>query len=179
MGANNSSTSSDKSENNNTQVPKNGFEEVKNYLMQYGYKHTKSSDNITYEYDKHISNATVTLIYKEKTDTILMRYDPDYVAGYDIANVIVEISRNSNSADLSMVIYPSNVIKSYSPEISIKKSEFTKNMSIRFNDTSIPQSIRQSVDEFASKNAVVLLNTVNEILSGASVTIRDLGFVNF
>ncbi|MBE7019134.1 MAG: copper amine oxidase N-terminal domain-containing protein [Ruminococcaceae bacterium] len=163
---------------NKTTIEKDGFNEAKEYLIKNGYEQNLNG-NTVYQLEKYLSNATITLMYKEKTDSILMRYDPDYVSGYDIANVIIEIYDNDSSADVSMVIAPDNVIKSYYPKISLNKIDFKKNMSIRFNDDEIPQSIRQSVDEYASKGVQSLLTNVNSILSSANIDVCDLGFVNY
>jgi len=181
MSSSSSSSLSNKTESDNdTQIPKNGFEEAKKYLMQYGYKHTNiSSNNISYQYDKSVSGGIVTVMYKEKTDTILMRYEPNYVYGYDIANVIIEFADGSNTADVSMFIAPDNVINTYSPEKTLKKSDISRNYSIRFNDNSIPESIQQSVDEFASQGIQLILTTANDILYKANMTVSDLGFVDF
>ena len=169
--------------NNSTQTNalthEKAFDIAKEYLINNGYKQVILTDNVSYQYEKYLSNATVAVIYKEKTNTILMRYEPDYVEGYDIANVIIEISRSSNDARFSVILYPKNVITSYSPEISLSRDAFSQDMFVKFNDQSIPQHIRQSVDEYACKNAVRLLNAANEVLSGSSITLRDLGFVNF
>ena len=158
---------------------KEAFEIAKKYLIKEGRRNVISANNVTYEYDMSVSGGMATVMYREKTDSILMRYEPDYVKGYSIANVIIVIDGKSEYANVSMVLYPEELLVSYDPEVKLKKSQFEKGMDVKFDYRTMPLDERESFDKHGTKGVHELLNACNKILSGASIDICDLGFINY
>ena len=151
------------------------FEITKNYLMKNGYKQDRNG-NIIYTYNVKVANATIVFNYRQNSNTFLFRYDSD---ADGINNAFITIYPDSDDIEIAAYIDTDNPLVSYTPSMRCKASDFTSDMTIRFNDNTIHQYNQQAVDEFVTNAIHVLMKTMRTYIGNMDLTLKDFGFVNY
>ena len=165
------------------------FESTKKHIIEYGAKNDKSPSNIIYSIEKHYNNGILKAMYREKTNDLRFSFEVANTK-YEKASqltpyVILTFSETSNVAELSAIIYYDMGIDHWSPKKEYNKEFFRKTTSFSLDNTTgygiveIPKAKKSEVDDFITQSTHLLFESLNSFLGQNSVTLKDLGFINY